>query len=282
MVSEQSLNKDAELIIEPPTRVDIINVRELWEFRELLQQMVWRDLTVRYKQAALGVTWAVLTPLITVAIFSLIFGLWGRLPRNGIPAPAFFLAGLMSYSFFSSALSGSAGSMVSQRALLTKIYFPRLIAPLSATCVPLVDLLIAYVVLQGVALYYGFIPGWQLLWVVPMCVLWAWTAAFGLGLWLAALNVYYRDVGQVVPFLTRVLLFASPVIYPVSMIPEKWHWLYGLNPMVGVIEWMRWAFFHTTPPPNPIFGLSALLSVVLLVTGLWYFRRMEHTYADVV
>ena len=282
MIREQSLNTNVEIVIEPPTRAGAINFRELWEFRELFQQMVWRDVTVRYKQAALGIAWVVLTPLITVAIFSVVFGMWGRLPLDGIPAPAFFLAGLISFNFFASALSGSAGSMLSQGSLLTKIYFPRLIAPLSATCTPLVDLLISYAVLQGVALYFGFVPSGRLLWVVPMCVLWAWAAALGLGLWLAALNVYYRDVGQVIPFLTRVLLFASPVVYPVSMIPEKWHWLYGLNPLVGIIEWMRWAFFHTTVPPSPIFGISALLAGFLLVTGVFYFRRMEHTFADVV
>ena len=282
MTPKQCGKQDIEILIEPPRRLGAVNWRELWEFRELLQQMVWRDVTVRYKQTALGIAWAVLTPLITVAIFTLIFGLWGRLPTNGVPAPAFFLAGLIAYNFFAAALTGSANSMLSQRGLLTKIYFPRLIAPLSATVAPLVDLLIAFGVVQALALYYGFIPNWRLLWVVPLCVLWAWATAFGLGLWLAALNVHYRDVGQLVPFLTRVWLFASPVIYPVSMIPAKWHWLYGLNPMVGVIEWLRWGLFTTVPQPSPVLWLSMLVSAVLLVTGLWYFRRTEHAFADLV
>lgn len=270
------------MVIEPPKGLHPFNLRDLWAYRELLAQLVWRDVSVRYKQTALGVLWALLNPILTAIIFSVIFGLWARMPRDNIPYPAFFLAGFMPWSFFASSLGAVSNSMVAQRNLLTKIYFPRVIAPLSATAAPMVDLLLGLVVLLAVVLIFGFVPDPVALLVVPLAILWAWVSAFGLGIWFAALNVQYRDIGQLVPFVTRVGMFASPVIYPASMIPEKWHWLYGLNPMVGVIEWTRWSLFSSGPPPNPVLFVSALISLALLVSGAYMFRRMENTFADVV
>lgn len=272
----------AELVIAPPKGFIRIDFRELWAYRELFLQFAWRDLSVRYKQAVLGVLWAVLTPVVTAAIFTVIFGLLGRLPTAGIPRSVFYLAGLTLWLMFSGTLQSAAQSLVSQSGLFTKVYFPRVLLPLSSSAVPLADYAMAFVVLLGVAAFQGFVPNLHALYVVPLCVLWAWAGAFGVGLWFCALNVYYRDIGYVLPFITRMGLFASPVIYPVSMIPERWHWLYGMNPAVGPLEWIRWALFHVGPPPGPVLFVSLPVAVVLLLSGAWFFRRMEHTFADVV
>jgi len=278
----QTTGPDMEIVIEPPKGLHPFALKEIWAYRELLTQLVWRDVAVRYKQTALGVLWAVLNPVLTALVFTVIFGIWARLPTGGIPFAAFFLAGITPWTFFAAALSSAANSMVAQRNLLTKVYFPRVIAPLSATATPFVDFLLALAVLLVVAFLYGFIPRMEALIVLPLTVLWVWTAAFGLGLWFAALNVRYRDVGQLVPFIVRVGMFASPVIYPVSMIPEKWHWLYGLNPVVGAIEWTRWCLFDTGSPPDNVFFASILIAMLLLLSGAYMFRRMENTFADVV
>jgi lipopolysaccharide transport system permease protein len=272
----------AEIVIAPPKGAGAIDFGELWAHRELFWQFAYRDLQVRYKQAALGVLWAVLTPVVTAAIFTVIFGLLGRLPTDGVPRSAFYLAGLTGWLFFSGIMQGAAQSMVAQRGLFTKVYFPRMLLPLAATAVPLTDYVMAFLVLVGLTLYHGLVPNAHALYAVPLCVLWAWAAATGVGLWFAALNVYFRDIGHIVPFLTRIGMFASPVLYPISMIPAKWHWLYALNPMAGVIEWTRWVLFHTQAPPAPVVLVSLPVTLVLLVTGAWFFRRMEHTFVDVV
>ncbi len=271
-----------ETIIAPPKGRNPINFQELWSYRELLIQLVWRDISVRYKQTALGLMWAVLNPVLTAIIFSIIFGMWARIPTDGIPYPAFFLAGMSFWAFFASALSGSSGALVSQRALLTKVYFPRLLAPLAAIAPPLVDLVVALLVLLVVVLFYGFIPNPWVLVILPGAILWTLVGGLGLGLWFASMNVRYRDVGQLVPFVVRVGMFASPVIYPVSMIPEKWRLLYGLNPVVGAIEWSRWALFGGVEMPSPALFVSIPVALVLLITGVFAFRRMEDTFVDVV
>lgn len=271
-----------EIVIAPPKGASPIDFKELWAFRELLWQFAYRDLQVRYKQAVLGVLWAVLTPVITAAIFTVLFGLLGRLPTDGVPRSAFYLTGLTAWLFFSGIMQGGAQSLVAQSNLLTKVYFPRMLLPLAATAVPLTDYVLAFCVLVALTLYHGIVPNAHALYVVPLCILWALAGATGLGLWFAALNVYFRDIGHVIPFLTRVGMFASPVLYPISMIPAKWHWLYALNPMAGVIEWTRWALFHTQSPPAPVVFVSLPVTVVLLVSGAWFFRRMEHTFVDVV
>jgi lipopolysaccharide transport system permease protein len=271
-----------EVVIAPPKGTVPIDFGELWRFRELFLQFAWRDISVRYKQAVLGVLWAVLTPLIMAALFTVIFGLLGRLPTNGIPKATFYLSGMTLWLMFSGVLQGSAQSLVRQSSLFTKVYFPRLLLPLSSMAVPLVDYVMAFVVLLALAAYQGFVPNIHALYVVPLCVLWAVAGAFGVGLWFSALNVYYRDIGYVLPVLTRLGLFASPVIYPITMIPERWHWLYALNPAVGPIEWTRWALFHVGPPPAPVLFDSLPVALVLLLSGAWFFRKMEHTFADVV
>lgn len=271
-----------EIVIEPPTGTPAVSLSEIWAYRELLAQLVWRDIAVRYKQTALGVSWALLNPVLTAAVFSIIFGLWARMPSNDIPYPVFFLAGLIPWAFFASALSGVADSMVKQRALLTKVYFPRIIAPLAATAIALADYLLAIFVLLTTVFIFGFIPGPEALLVLPVATLWLWGTALGLGLWFAAFNVRYRDTGQIVPFTIRIGMFASPIIYPVSMIPDEWHWLYGLNPVVGAIEWIRWSLFGLGDHPNPVFFASALLFLPVFAGGLRVFRGMEDTYADTV
>jgi len=272
----------AEVVIAPPKGFKPIDFRELWQYRELFMQFAWRDISVRYKQAVLGVLWAILTPLVMAGILTLIFGLLGRLPTNGIPKATFYLSGLTVWLMFAGLLQNAAQSLVSQAGLFTKVYFPRILLPMSSMAVPLADYLMAFVVLLGIAAYQGFVPNLHALYVVPLCVLWATVGAFGVGLWFSALNVYYRDIGYVLPFITRIGLFASPVIYPVSMIPARWHWLYGMNPAVGPIEWVRWAVFHVGPTPEPVLFVSIPVALVLFLSGAWFFRKMEHTFADVV
>jgi lipopolysaccharide transport system permease protein len=282
MTADSATQRHAEAVIAPPKEFIPIDFGELWRFRELFVQFAWRDISVRYKQAVLGILWAILTPVLTAAIFAVIFGLLGRLPTDGIPKATFYLSGLTLWLMFATVLQDAAESMVNQSALFTKVYFPRMLLPLSSTAVPLADYAMALLVVIAVAAYQGFTPGPSALWVVPGCVLWAWTAAFGVGLWFAALNVYYRDIGYVLPVIARIGLFASPVVYPVSMIPARWHWLYGLSPAVGPIEWIRWALFRVGPPPEPVLFVSIPVALVLLLSGAWFFRRMEHTFADVV
>ncbi|MFQ5509837.1 MAG: ABC transporter permease [Leptospirillia bacterium] len=271
----------SETLIEPYRPSLSIDFSELWAYRELIGQLVVRDISVRYKQSVLGILWVVLTPLIMAAIFSVIFGIWARMPSGEVPYPLYFLSGLVLLTLATGCLQGVSNSVVSQARLLTKVYYPRLITPLSATSVPLVDCFFAFLVLVALGFFYGFAPSPHLLWVAPLCVLWMWLAGLGLGTLFAALNVYYRDVGQVVPFISRIALFVSPVIYPISMIPEKWHLLYSLNPLVGAIETLRWALFGSPFPPATFF-ISMGLAVAALVIGLLYFRRMEHTFVDVV
>jgi lipopolysaccharide transport system permease protein len=259
-----------------------IDFKELWAYRELFGFMVWRDVSVRYKQSVLGILWALLTPVITMLIFSVIFGRVAKIPTDGIPYPIFSYAGLLPWLFFSQSLQKATVSMVAERNLLTKVYFPRLIVPMAATLAPLVDLLIASSVLFAMMFYYQFEPTVHSLYLLPLFVLWAWVTAVGVGVWLSALNVYFRDVGQLIPFVVQVWLYASPVVYPASLVPPSYQWLYALNPMVGVIEGFRWALFSQGQPPGPILIFSAGVSLLLFATGTLFFQRMERSFADVV
>ena len=259
-----------------------INFRELWDYRELFLILVWRDVSVRYKQSMLGVLWAILAPLITMTIFTVIFGRVAKIPTNGIPYPIFSFSGLLPWLFFAQALQVSSASMVAERNLITKVYFPRIILPAAATLAPLVDFLIACLILGAMMVYYGFVPTWHALYLIPLCVLWALATALGVGFWLGALNVYFRDVKMIIPFLIQVWMFASPVVYPASLFPQKWQWLYGLNPMAGVIEGFRWAMLGQGVAPGPVVLASVLVSVLLLGGGVYFFRRMERSFADVV
>jgi lipopolysaccharide transport system permease protein len=275
-------SSEVELLIVPPKGWTSIDFTELWAYRELFAFMVWRDVSVRYKQSVLGVLWALLTPLITMAIFSVIFGRVAKIPSDGLPYPIFAYTGLLPWLFFSQSLQKATLSMVAERNLLTKIYFPRLIVPMAATLAPLVDLLIASSVLFVMMFYYQLTPTPHSFYLLPLCVLWAWVTAIGVGTWLSALNVYFRDVGQMIPFLVQVWLYASPVVYPASLIPPSFQWLYALNPMTGVIEGFRWALLAHGEPPGLLVLVSAAVSVVLFATGGLFFKRMERSFADVV
>jgi lipopolysaccharide transport system permease protein len=258
-----------------------LNLRDLWSYRELLLFLIWRDIKVRYKQAVLGITWAVLQPLLTVVIFSVIFGRLAGLPSEGIPYPIFSLVGLLPWQLFSSGLQRSSASLVSSASLLTKVYFPRLIIPMSAVALGLVDFAISFVIALGLMAYYHTPLTWTALWVLPL-TLFTLLTAFSVGLWLSALNVQYRDVQQVVPFLLQAWMYASPVVYSAQMIPSgKWEIINGLNPMAGVIQGFRWALLGT-PPPGILMVMSVLVVAFLLMSGLYYFRRMEKNFADVI
>lgn len=254
---------------------------ELWHYRELLYFLTWRDVKVRYKQAALGVGWAVLQPLLTMVIFSIIFGQLAKLPSEGIPYPVFSFAALLPWQLFAEALSRSGVSLVMNNTLLTKVYFPRLVIPLSAVFSSLVDFAVAFVIFIGLMIAYGIQVTWAVL-AIPFLVAFALLTALSVGIWLAAFNVPYRDVQYAIPFLIQAWMYASPVAYSINLIPEgAVRLLYGLNPMVGVIQGFRWALLGGQPP-DAVMIVSIIMMVLLLAGGLLYFRHMEETFADVV
>ena len=258
-----------------------LRLDELWEYRELLYFLTWRDIKVRYKQTVLGAAWAIIQPFFTMVVFSLFFGRLAGIPSDGIPYPIFAYAALVPWSFFASGLNNSANSLVGSANLLKKVYFPRLAIPLSTVLAGVIDFALAFVVLLGMMLFYGMLPTVNIIWL-PLLVLLALTTALGVGLWLSALNVQFRDVRYTIPFLTQFWLFATPIAYPSSLLAEPWRTLYGINPMVGVVEGFRWALLGTESAPGPIIIVSAVAAVGLLVSGAYYFRRMEKSFADVV
>ena len=258
-----------------------LKLSELWEYRELLYFLVWRDIKVRYKQTALGASWAIIQPFMTMVVFSLFFGHLAKMPSDGLPYPIFTFAALVPWTFFANGLSQSSNSLVGSSNLITKVYFPRLIVPLASVFSGIVDFLIAFAVLLVIMLYYGLVPTLNILWL-PLFVLLSLVTSLGVGLWLSALNVKYRDVRYIVPFVTQFWLFATPIAYPSSLLHEPWRTIYGLNPMVGVVEGFRWALLRTSTVPGPIVAVSASAAVLILVTGAFYFRRMEKTFADIV
>ncbi len=267
--------------IAPPGRLHALNLRELADYSELLYFLVWREIKVRYKQTVIGAGWAVIQPVATMLVFTLFFGRLAKIPSGGIPYPLFFYAALLPWTYFAGALSGATTSVVENQRVITKVYFPRVLLPLSAVFSGLVDFAIALVLLAGMALYYRVTPGPWLVFL-PAFLLLAMLTALGAGLWLAALNALYRDVRYVMPFLVQFWLFASPVAYPSSLVPERWRTLYGLNPMVGVIDGFRWSVTGQNAPSWGLVAASASAVLVMLIVGLWYFRRMEATVADVV
>ena len=256
-------------------------LKELWEYRELLYFLVWRDIKVRYKQTALGASWAIIQPFFTMVVFSLFFGRLAKMPSDGIPYPIFAFAALVPWTFFANGLSQSSNSLVGSSSLITKVYFPRLIVPVASAFSGIVDFLIAFAVLLALMLYYGMLPSLNVLWL-PLFVLLALITSLGVGLWLSALNVEYRDVRYIVPFITQFWLFVTPIAYPSSLLHEPWRTIYGLNPMVGVVEGFRWALLRTSTAPGPIIAVSSSAAIVILITGAFYFRRMEKTFADIV
>jgi lipopolysaccharide transport system permease protein len=257
-----------------------LNLRELWEYRELLYILAWRDVKVRYKQTAIGAAWAILQPLLTMALFSVLFGRFAGLPSGGVPYPLFVFAALLPWQLFARALSDSSISLVANQSLISKVYFPRLMIPLSAVLAGLVDFGITLLLLFGIMLFYGIVPTLAIL-MLPLFLLLAIAAALAVGLWLSALNVQYRDVMYAIPFLAQFWFFATPIAYSSSIVPERWRLLFGLNPMTGVVEGFRWALLGTEAPSSLLL-VSAAVVVVLLVGGLIYFRRMEDSFADVI
>lgn len=284
-IQHQSVLKDPTeiplVVFEPSKGWRSLELKELWKYRELLYFLTWRDVKVRYKQTTLGVAWTVIQPLMTMVIFSLIFGQLAKLPSEGVPYPIFSYAALLPWQLFSGALTRAGTSLVGNANLLTKVYFPRLIIPLSAITAGLVDFAISFLVLLGLMLYYAIVPTWTML-LLPFLVLFAVLTALGVGLWLSALNVQYRDVQHMIPFLVQVWMFASPVAYSAVLIPKgPWRIVYGLNPMAGVIHGFRWILLNGKPP-DELMIVSLIMVVVLLVSGLFYFKRMEKTFADIV
>jgi lipopolysaccharide transport system permease protein len=270
-----------EVLIIQPTRGWLnLNFRELWEYRELLYFLVWRDIKVRYKQTALGAAWAILQPVMTMIVFSVFFGRLAKVPSDGVPYPVFAYTALLPWQLFAYSLSESANSLVGSQHLIKKVYFPRLVVPISSVLAGLVDFAIAFVVLLGLMAYYGIRPTAAIA-ALPLFVILAIATALSVGLWLSVLNVQFRDVRYTIPFLTQFWLFATPVAYPSSLVPEKWRPLFGLNPMAGVVEGFRWALLGKATSPGPLLWVSIAAVVVLLIGGLAYFRRMESTFADV-
>jgi lipopolysaccharide transport system permease protein len=268
-------------IILPSTGWVPLRLRELWEYRELLYFLTWRDIKVRYKQTALGAAWAVIQPFFTMVVFSIFFGRLARVPSDGAPYPVFASTALVPWTYFATALTQSANSLVDHARLITKVYFPRLLVPGAAVVAGLVDFAIAFLVLLGMLLYYG-VPLTARILTIPLFLLLAAATALGVGLWLSALNVRYRDVRYTIPFLVQFWLFASPVAYPASLVPRQWRLLFGLNPMTGVVEGFRWALLGRADAPDRIVVVSALTVIAVLVGGVFYFRRVEKDFADVV
>ena len=258
-----------------------LNLQEVWSYRELLYFLVWREVKIRYKQTAIGVAWVLLQPLLTMMVFTLIFGLFAKLPSDGLPYPVFAYAALLPWTYFSEAVSRSGLSLVGDANLLRKVYFPRLIIPLAAILAPLVDFCLSFLLFLCLMAWYGIVPAWGIL-ALPFLLLIASLTALAIGLWLAALNVRYRDVRHAIPFLLQFLMYASPVAYAVSVVPERWRALYSLNPMVGVIEGFRWGLLGKANPDFHVMVISAIGVLVVLISGLFFFKQMERTFADVV
>jgi lipopolysaccharide transport system permease protein len=273
---------DSHVIIVKPSKGWIpLNLRELREYRELIYFLTWRDIKVRYKQTVLGAAWAIIQPFFTMVIFSLFFGKLAKVPSDGIPYPIFTYAALVPWTFFANGLSQSSNSLVGSTNLIKKVYFPRLVVPISSVISGVFDFVLAFVVLLGMMLYYGIFPTVNIVWL-PLLLLLTLTTSLGVGLWLSTLNVQFRDVRYTVPFLTQFWLFSTPIAYPSSLLSRPWRTLYGINPMVGVVEGFRWALLGTDTSPGPIIIVSSLVALALLVGGAFYFRRLEKSFADVI
>jgi lipopolysaccharide transport system permease protein len=270
-----------KIVIQPSRGWRSLDLKDLWQYRELLYFLAWRDIKVRYKQTVLGGLWAIIQPFLTMVVFSLFFGKLAKIPSDGVPYPLFAYAALVPWTFFANGLSQSADSLVGSANLIKKVYFPRLIIPISSVLSGLVDFVLAFVVLLGMMLYYGLVPTLNVIWL-PLLLVLALVTALGTVFWLSAMNVQFRDVRYTVPFLIQVWLFATPIAYPSSLLGEPWRTLYGLNPMVGVVEGFRWALLGAQTGPGPVILASSLAALTLFVTGAFYFRRMEKTFADIV
>jgi lipopolysaccharide transport system permease protein len=269
------------IVLEPSKGWVSLQLDQLWEYRELIYFLTWRDIKVRYKQTALGATWAILQPLLTMLIFSLFFGRLAKMPSDGIPYPLFSMAGLVPWTFFAFGLSQSSNSLVTSSNMIKKIYFPRLIIPISTVFSGVIDFALAFVLLLGMLLWNGIHLTANVVFL-PLFLLLAVTSSLAVGLWLSALNVRYRDVRYAVPFVVQFWMYATPIAYPSSLLPEPWKTLFGLNPMAGVVEGFRWCLLGVNTQPGPMLWVSAGVAVMLLFSGAFYFRRMEKTFADIV
>lgn len=268
--------------LEPSHGWVSLKLHELWEYRDLLYFLTWRDIKVRYKQTLLGAAWAIIQPVMTMVVFSLFFGTLANIPSDGVPYPIFSYAALVPWTFFAVGLAASSNSLVGGSYLITKVYFPRLIIPIATILSAAVDFLIAFIVLIGMICYFGIRPTTNIIFL-PFFMLLAFVTALGIGLWLSAMNVQYRDVRYAIPFITQFWMFATPIAYPSSLIENDFlRTIYGINPMTGVVEGFRWALLGVQTAPGPILIVSSIAAVLLMVSGLYYFRRMEKTFADVV
>ena len=274
--------QDEEVLILKPTRGwGRLNLGEMWKYRELTYFLTWRDLKVRYKQTVLGASWAILQPFLSMIVFSVFFGGLLNVPSEGVPYPVFSYTALLPWGVFAKALNDAGRSLVTNRAMITKIYFPRMVIPLASVVSGLVDFAIAFVVMLGMMWYFN-IPPTSNIWTLPFFLLLAMITALGVGLWLSALNVLYRDIGYIIPFLTQLWFYLTPIVYPASEVPGQWQTLYALNPMVGVVEGFRWALLGTDTSPGPMVAVSSIVALLMLISGMFYFRRMERNFADMV
>ena len=284
MITEPTTESVPTIVIEPTRGLAALQLRALWEYRELLGFLVWRDVKVRYKQTALGVAWIILQPLVSMVIFTVLFGYLLQAPSDGAPYAVFAYAGLLPWNYFAGSLTRSSQSLVGSANLITKVYFPRLVIPISGVLGGLVDFGVASLVLAGLMALYRIPPTANIVWL-PAFLLLALATALGFGLWLAALNVRYRDVNYLVPFLVQIWMYLTPVIYSVTLIPERFRWLLALNPMTGVVGGFRWALLGgvmETEPPGLLFAVSVVITLVVLVSGAIFFRSTERTFADVI
>jgi lipopolysaccharide transport system permease protein len=269
------------VVIQPSKSLFHLDLRPIWQYRELLYFLIWRDVKVRYKQTVIGAAWALLQPLMTMMIFTVIFSNFAKIPSDGLPYPIFAYTALLPWAYFAQAISGSSTSLVSSAHLISKVYFPRLIVPISAAVAPMVNFAIAFVILLAMMAWYDTTPTWGVL-ALPFLLCLTLVTALAVALWLSALNVRYRDVGHVIPFLVQCWMYLSPVAYPVSLVPGKWRLIYSLNPMAGVIEGFRWALLGKESPDFWAITVSTTVILVLLMGGIVYFKRMERTFADVI
>jgi len=258
-----------------------MGLKDIWEYRELLGIFVWRDLKVRYRQTVIGALWAILQPLLTMVIFSIFFGRLAGIPSDEIPYPIFSFAGLVPWTFFANSINQASNSLVNSADMIKKIYFPRITMPMAAVLASFVDFVLAFIILLGMMLYYDFIPTINVIWL-PLLILLTMMTGLGVSFWLSALNVQFRDVRYMIPFITQAWLFATPVAYPSSLLTEPWRTIYGINPMVGVIEGFRWALLGTDAAPEHLIIVSFIVAFFIFISGAVYFRRMEKTFADVI
>lgn len=279
-VKPSAITKKPDLIIIEPSKGWVpLRLRELWEYRELLYFLVWRDIKVRYKQTLLGVAWAIIQPFFTMVVFSIFFGELGKMPSDGIPYPIFVYCGLLPWQLFAYALGQSSASLVTNQNLVTKVYFPRIMLPVSSVMAGLVDFAAAFIVLIVMMFYFNIRPTLAIM-VLPILLLFTVITALSIGIWLSAINVKYRDVTYTIPFLTQFWLFLTPIAYSSSIVPEQWRLAYGVNPMAGVVDGFRWALLGSESPPSSLLWISLIVVLVLFVSGLYYFRRVERSFAD--